>query len=110
MASLESGEPSAVVRARVVTAREVARERFAHLPWSLNSEIPAGALRHKFRATKEGMVYLHNELEAERLSARGFHKALRVAWSIADLKGHTIPNIQDIELAYALREGGELFR
>ena len=77
------------------------------MSWTLNSRIPASQLRHKYRAGKDGMIFLHNELEKERLSARGFHKVLRLSWSIADRFGRTVPNYEDVEMAYHLREGAE---
>jgi magnesium chelatase family protein len=51
------------------------------------------------------MTLLHNELDSERLSARGFHKVLRVAWSIADGAGHSRPTKEDVEQAIVMREG-----
>ena len=54
------------------------------------------------------MSFLHSELDNERLSARGFHKVLRISWSIADSNGHVIPSRSDVEMAFALREGMEL--
>lgn len=105
MASEVDGEPSKVVRERVLVARKIARERFEGLGWTLNSEIPSSQLRGIFKAERAGMSFLHAELDAERLSARGFHKVLRVAWSLADLNGHERPTLSDVENAYLLREG-----
>jgi magnesium chelatase family protein len=105
MASEIQGESSQVVRERVVAARSIAAERFAGEPWSINAKIPSSHLRARFKAEREGMAFLHAELDAERLSARGFHKVLRVAWSIADSVGHARPTRDDVELAYVMREG-----
>jgi magnesium chelatase family protein len=105
MASTELSESSAAVRARVIAARHAGQERFRGLPWSLNSEIPANQLRKNFAAHKSGMQLLHRELDAERLSARGLHKTIRVAWSIADLKGELVPSLESVEQAYQLRTG-----
>jgi len=33
---------------------------------------------------------------------------LRLGWSVADQKGHTIPTREDIEVALQLREGMDL--
>ena len=55
-----------------------------------------------------GMNFLHTELDNERLSARGFHKVLRISWSIADANGHSIPSRDDVESALRLREGMEI--
>jgi magnesium chelatase family protein len=56
------------------------------------------------------MAFLHSELDSEKLSARAFHKVLRLAWSVADQQGHVIPLKADVEMAYHLREGLELFQ
>ena len=100
-------EASFPIRERVKAARLVAEERFKNEPWSLNSEISAEGLRFRYRADKKGMNFLHGEIDKERLSARGFHRVLRVAWSFADSSGRTIPNEEDVKSAYASRNGAE---
>lgn len=108
MASSELGESSEAVRKRVVAARSISQERFQGESWFLNSRIPSSQLRQRFRAARPGMAFLHGELDKERLSARGFHKVLRLAWSIADRDGAQIPGLPEVELAYRLREGAEI--
>jgi magnesium chelatase family protein len=108
LASTELGESSCTVRERVVQARKLAIDRFRKYPWSLNSEIPAKFLRNEFRAEKSAMSLLHIQLEKEQLSARGFHKVLRLAWSIADSEQHKIPIKADVERAISLRMGADL--
>ena len=108
LASEELGESSATVRERVIQARKTADERFQDCTWKLNSQIPPSQLRKRFRAERSAMSFLHSELDNERLSARGFHKVLRISWSIADSNGHVIPSRSDVEMAFALREGMEL--
>lgn len=107
LASADAGESSTCVRERVVAARAVAAERFRGEGWLLNSRIPATQLRERFRPHREGMAFLHSELDRERLSARGFHKVIRLAWSIADRRGVTTPGLSEIESAYKLRQGME---
>ena len=53
------------------------------------------------------MAFLHSELDHERLSARGYHKVIRLAWSIADRDGVSTPGLTEIESAYQLRQGVE---
>jgi len=108
LAASEPGESSSVVRSRVTAARAVAAERFAKDLWNTNSQIPANQLRARFRASKEGMAFLHNELDHERLSARGYHKVMRLAWTIADRNGVTTPGLAEVESAYHLRQGVEI--
>jgi magnesium chelatase family protein len=101
----ELGETSATIRRRVVAARESAAHRFVLETWTLNSEIPSRALRTIYQPERAAMNFLHSELDRERITARGLHKAMRTAWSIADLEGHLRPSLADTQLAYALREG-----
>ena len=108
LASTESGESSEQVRARVVQGRAVAAERFKSEHWELNSRIPASELRHKYRAGREAMAFLHSELDHERLSARGYHKVLRTSWSIADRNGTPTPGLQEVQEAYHLRQGSQI--
>jgi magnesium chelatase family protein len=108
MASLDVGESSERVRGRVISARQLSAERFKGSAWTLNSRIPPRELRKRFAAEKSAMSFLHTELDSERLSARGFHKVLRLGWSVADQKGHAIPTREDIEVALQLREGMDL--
>ena len=107
MASTELGESSESVRLRVMNARERSRLRNVEYGWHLNSQIPPSQLRKRFRAEKEGMNFLHIELDNERLSARGFHKVMRIAWSVADSNAHEIPTFEDVKEAYSLRMGME---
>jgi len=107
MASTDQQESSASVRARVIEARAIASERFANQEWTLNSEIPPNFLRKRYAAERSAMNILHHELDLERLSARGFHKVLRVAWSIADSAGHSVPTASDVQEALAMRSGTE---
>lgn len=104
--SQELGESSAEIRQRIINARSRAAARFADEGWKLNSQIPARSLRTTYRPERAGMNFLHTELDKERITARGLHKVVRLAWSLADLSEHDIPTLSDIERAYQLREGG----
>lgn len=108
MSSREKSESSSSVRERVICARAIAAERFKDESWSLNSRIPASHLRERFRARKEGMAFLHSELDHERLSARGYHKVMRLAWTVADRMGVTTPGLAEVESAFHLRQGVEI--
>jgi magnesium chelatase family protein len=103
MAKTQLGESSAVIRDRVITARAVAAHRFANMGWSLNSQIPARALRTEFQPERAAMNFLHDELDREHITARGLHKIIRTAWSFADLKGNKLPTMEDVMAAHTLR-------
>lgn len=108
MAQTELGESSADIRARVISAREAAATRFKNDTWKLNAQIPSRELRGKYRPERSAMNFLHDELDRERITARGLHKVIRLSWTLADLSGHAIPTLDDAQRAYALREGTDL--
>lgn len=99
------GESSAAIQRRVISARATAANRFINESWTLNSEIPSRALRTTYQPERSAMNFLHTELDREQITARGLHKIMRTAWSLADLAGHIRPTISDTQLAYSLREG-----
>jgi magnesium chelatase family protein len=105
MMQTDLGESSTTIRSRVILAREIAAGRFIHENWSLNSEIPSRALRTTYQPERAAMNFLHNELDRERLTARGLHKVMRTAWSVGDLAGHVKPTLTDTQTAFAFREG-----
>ncbi len=100
------GESSAVIAERVLAARTTAQQRFAGRGFTLNSQIPARDLRTDFKPDRQAMAFLHDELDRERLTARGLHKVIRLGWTLADLAGRNQPTLNDVTQAYALREGG----
>ena len=106
ISSATLGESSAVIAGRVQEARAIARARFVGRGFELNSAIPARALRTDFKPDRMAMNFLHDELDQERLTARGLHKVIRLGWTLADLAGRNQPTLADVTNAYELREGG----
>jgi magnesium chelatase family protein len=100
-----SGESSRSIRERVIAAREIASSRFAEYDFQTNSQIPPNLLRGKFRATRDAMALLNDLLDRDFISARSFHRLLRVAWSVADLSKVEIPGRLEVERAITLRSG-----
>ncbi len=106
--SPEIGESSLTIAERVLASRKKAALRFNSSEWKLNAEIPANALRHDFRPDKAAMIFLHDQLDRELITARGLHKVMRLSWTLADMADHTVPNLIDVKRAYQLRNGGYL--
>jgi magnesium chelatase family protein len=81
------GEPSAAIARRVADARAVQRARFAdHEGVAVNADAE-GELLEAIVALTEGARKLVAEIAARfRLSARAYHRVLRVARTIADLE------------------------
>ncbi|MBM7367577.1 YifB family Mg chelatase-like AAA ATPase [Gordonia hydrophobica] len=102
----EAGESSAVVAARVAEAREAARTRWADDGWLTNSEVPGSALRRRYRPAGAALKPLEQALRQGRVTARGADRALRLAWTLCDLRGGTTPEEDDIVSALMYRDRG----
>ena len=84
----ETGESSADVAARVHRAREVQFKRFAAHPQTrVNADMEGHLLEQIATPDSEGRALLLKVAERFGLSARGYHRVLRVARTIADLEG-----------------------
>lgn len=85
-----AAEGSADVAKRVAAAREVQLKRFAALELPgvrTNSEAPAAILEDIAKPDASGLKLLRDAAESMRLSARGYHRVLRIARTLADLDG-----------------------
>jgi len=82
-------ESSADVAARVAAARDIQRKRYAQLNVRTNAEAEGELLGRVATPDAAGAKLLTNAAEAMRLTARGYHRVLRVARTIADLAGAT---------------------
>ncbi|WP_306127663.1 YifB family Mg chelatase-like AAA ATPase [Roseovarius sp. MMSF_3350] len=83
-----SGDSSAQVAERVATARAVQQARFSGRPdMRLNADAEGEALEEIATPDSEGRALLNTVAERMGLSARGYHRVLRVARTIADLDG-----------------------
>jgi len=84
-------EDSAMVAARVAAARDRQRARFESLPEAnrprTNAEADGQLLEEIAAPDAEGRKLLTQAAEAMKLSARGYHRVLRVARTLADLEG-----------------------
>jgi magnesium chelatase family protein len=87
MASRESGEPSALVRERVQTARTLQQQRFAGRGVPGNAAIPPALLAEACPLEPGAESLLKASFERLSLSARAYDRILKVARTIADLEG-----------------------
>jgi magnesium chelatase family protein len=104
-------EGSAEVRARVAVARERQRTRFAGLGARgvrTNSECSGALLEQVAMPDEDGVALLRQASETLQLSARGFHRTLRVARTLADLDGADA--VARVHVAEALSYRGETLR
>jgi len=90
------GEPNHVVRERVLAARAVQRARGC-----LNARLSNVALRECCTLDATGRRLVADAVDRAGMSARGVHRALRVARTIADLAGEE--RVTAMRLAEALQ-------
>ncbi len=103
LAGTMPGEPRATVAARVAKARERQSERFAGLGKALlrtNAEVEGELLDLVATPDPPGQELLLRATERLHLTARGYHRVLRVARTIADLEGAA--QVRRIHVAEAL--------
>jgi magnesium chelatase family protein len=95
-------EGSAHVAARVAAARAVQRARYAGIENGprTNAEADGALLEEVAAPDAEGRKLLTDAAERMRLTARGYHRTLRVARTLADLDG--APSVRRIHIAEAL--------
>ena len=91
LAKAADGESSAAVKARVAEALDRQRARYEKLfPGSgvvKNAQASGSVLEQSVRLSSDASALLVKAAEKMRLSARGYHRVLRVARTIADLAG-----------------------
>ena len=106
MTATMPAEPSAIVAERVAKARAAAAARWSAGGCRINAEVAGPQLRRPpWRLPPADTAALRQGLDRGTLSARGFDRVLRLAWSIADLDGRDRPGRADVDEAAGLRMG-----
>lgn len=80
-------ESSKEIRKRVEMAHELQQKRYRGTAIHFNSQLKASMLEEVCPLTPEGKELLRQAFERLNLSARAYHKIIRVARTIADLEG-----------------------
>ncbi|MFI5957229.1 YifB family Mg chelatase-like AAA ATPase [Cryptosporangium sp. NPDC051539] len=104
-AGLDRPEPTVVVARRVVEARSAGHDRWGHLGWFANAAVPGTALRAEWRLPSITTAAAARAVDTGELSARGYDRVLRIAWTLADLAGRAVPDNGDVNEALELRRG-----
>ena len=94
---------SAEVRERVIDARE---RQAARLGGGCNAQMTVAQLREHATPDLAGERLLRRAYETGRVSARGHHRVLRVARTIADLAARESVTAADVSLALGFRQDG----
>lgn len=105
LATVEApGEGTATVRSRVLAARDAAAQRWSAHGWATNAEAPGPVLRSRFAPGRAALRPLDAALRTGQITARGADRALRVAWTLADLRGLAMPDREAVEAALYFRD------
>ncbi len=82
-----TGEPSEIVRARVESARAIQRARFRDTEITCNADMGPGDVLRFCELDDPGRLLVRQAMQQMQLSARAYHRVLKLARSIADLEG-----------------------
>jgi magnesium chelatase family protein len=104
-------EGSAEIAERVAAAREIQGERYRGLGLPLvssNAAAPAGIVEQVLQADAAALALLREAAERMRLSARGYHRVLKLARTLADLDGGGAVGRSHLAEALSYRGSSEL--
>ncbi len=101
LTEMKPGEKSETVRQRVISAREIQRERFHDTEIYCNAQMSSKMLHQYCNPDQAGHQLLKNAMEKLGLSARAYDRILKVSRTIADLEG--IESIQADHLGEAIQ-------
>ncbi|MBQ9034522.1 MAG: YifB family Mg chelatase-like AAA ATPase [Alphaproteobacteria bacterium] len=103
MSEIKTGESSAQIRERVIAARKIQRQRFIEMGLPnlyTNSQLKGDALEQVTQLAEDAKQLLVAFADKMKLSARAYHRTLKLARTIADLQNEK--NVSKIHVAEAL--------
>ena len=109
LSQMQPGEPSAVIRERVIKARQIQTERFSSLPLGegggrgrphCNAQMTERMLHEFAEPDAQSLDMLRMAMERLKLSARAYSRILKVARTIADLAGSE--KVESMHIAEAI--------
>lgn len=98
---------SELARGKVTEARAAAATRLRGTPWRTNGEMTGPWLRGAGGLHPGGHVTasLDRALERGTITMRGYDRVLKVAWTVADLDGASVPTADHVGRALFFRQG-----
>ncbi len=86
LSSSRAGEPSSNIKERVVAARHRQEKRFKGLPIHTNAQMGSKELKKFCKLNHEQQAFMEKVAEKLALSARAFHRIIKIGRTIADLE------------------------
>lgn len=90
---------SSHMKEKVIRAIEIQSIRFKKESYLYNSDIPSGDIEKYCHLSREGVIFASKIFKEFSLTARGTHKLLRLARTIADLEEREAINTEDLATA-----------
>lgn len=103
MSEVKKGERSETIRQRVVAAREIQQQRFKSMGYPqlhTNSQLKGDVLEEVTKLDDETKKLLISFADKMKMSARAYHRTLKLARTIADLQNEK--NVSKVHIAEAL--------
>lgn len=103
LSNIKQGESSAQIRERVIKARQIQEDRFQSLGQKglhTNAELKGKLLEQTVNLDNDAQELLVNYADKNKISARAYHRILRLARTIADLQNSK--NVLKMHVAEAL--------
>ena len=101
LSQMKPGEPSAVIRERVIAARKIQEERFKPFKGIHSNAMMSERMLHEFAEPDTASLdMLRMAMERLKLSARAYSRILKVARTIADLAGSE--KVESMHIAEAI--------
>lgn len=101
LTGIQDGESSASIRERVQKARKTQTERFNSVSITSNGEMSAKQIKDYCKLAGDSLNLLKAAISQMKLSARGYHRIIKVARTIADLEQS--PEIHTTHIAEAIQ-------
>ncbi|WP_457625457.1 YifB family Mg chelatase-like AAA ATPase [Persephonella sp.] len=109
LSSMKTGESSKAIRERVLEAIDIQKRRFKDLPVNFNSEMSPSMIEKFVKMENSAENALNMAAKKYGISARGYHRILKVARTISDLENSDTVKLKHIIEALNFRFSDELY-
>ena len=106
----KSGESSALIRKRVEKTRKIQQKRYQNEKICFNGELSGKQIRKYCVLTENALQMAQNAFELMELSARSYHRILKVSRTIADMEGEELIHTRHVAEALTYKAFDKKYR
>ena len=106
----KSGESSVLIRKRVEKARRIQQKRYQNEKICFNGELSGKQIRKYCVLTENALQVAKNAFELMELSARSYHRILKVSRTIADMEGEELIHTRHVAEALTYKAFDKKYR